>query len=182
MVVGIHIAPFGIQETNSDLYYANFYLQNCVFRIAVPFFFVTIGMTLFKNKDRILQKKVWICLLCSCVLWFAEVSLLKHFNFAKNYDCTFFVVPVVILLFITVFNINISNEILCRKLGILSRLIFYTHLLVAFIIDIIFKHIPSHLLSTPLRFGTVVVITILISIFMLRLSDKKKLEWIKKLY
>lgn len=333
MVVGIHIAPFGIQETNSVLYYANFYLQNCVFRIAVPFFFVcngyflcmrmdydgdtgniikntffkilklyliwsaiyfplnlisiykngkglvhgllsyaknflltgsytqlwylnalcvalliiyicyklkirlkhmmviaailyviglmgnsyfnvankvhifslffktynsifittrngvfealffvTIGMALFKNKDKILQKKVWGCLLCSCVLWFVEVSLLKHFNLAKNYDCTFFVVPVVILLFITVLNINISNEVLCKKLGILSRLIFYTHLLVAFIIDIMIKHIPSHLLSTPLRFGTVVVITILISIFVFRLSEKKKLEWIKKLY
>lgn len=57
MVVGIHIAPFGIQETNSVLYYANFYLQNCVFRIAVPFFFVTIGMALFKDKDKILQKR-----------------------------------------------------------------------------------------------------------------------------
>lgn len=85
-------------------------------------------------------------------------------------------------MFITILNINISNEVLCRKLGILSRLIFYTHLLVAFIIDIMFKHIHSHLLSTPLRFGTVVVITILISIFVFRLSEKKKLEWIKKLY
>lgn len=49
LVVMIHIAPFGKQESNSFFWYVNFMLQNGICRVAVPLFFVFSGFFLYKK-------------------------------------------------------------------------------------------------------------------------------------
>lgn len=52
LVVMIHIAPFGNTEIPNLKSYLNFYIQNCLARIAVPFFFVTSGYYLYRKSSR----------------------------------------------------------------------------------------------------------------------------------
>ncbi|WP_455717576.1 acyltransferase family protein, partial [Anaerosporobacter sp.] len=46
LVVSIHIAPFG---SNEKLSFLNYWVQNYLARVAVPFFFVTSGFFLFRK-------------------------------------------------------------------------------------------------------------------------------------
>ena len=51
-VVAIHVPPFGSSEGTTILGYFNFFIQDYLARIAVPFFFITSGYFLFKKTDR----------------------------------------------------------------------------------------------------------------------------------
>lgn len=51
-VVAIHVPPFGSSEGTTILGYLNFFIQDYLARIAVPFFFITSGYFLFKKTDR----------------------------------------------------------------------------------------------------------------------------------
>ncbi len=52
LVVSIHVAPFGQQQSKNLFFYLNFIIQGYFGMIAVPFFFVTSGFLLFKKMDK----------------------------------------------------------------------------------------------------------------------------------
>ena len=45
----IHVAPFGAAEKSSGKAMFNYFFQNYLARIAVPFFFVSTGFLLFRK-------------------------------------------------------------------------------------------------------------------------------------
>ena len=51
MVVSIHVAPFGKAESESILSLLNYFFQQYISRLAVPFFFVCSGFFLFKKTS-----------------------------------------------------------------------------------------------------------------------------------
>lgn len=51
-VVAIHVAPFGSTNSTGFISYLNFFIQDYLARIAVPFFFITSGYFLFKKTDK----------------------------------------------------------------------------------------------------------------------------------
>ena len=50
-VVAIHVAPFGSTNGTGVISYFNFFIQDYLARIAVPFFFITSGYFLFRKTD-----------------------------------------------------------------------------------------------------------------------------------
>lgn len=50
-VVAIHVPPFGSTDGSTLFSYFNFFIQDYLARIAVPFFFITSGYFLFKKTD-----------------------------------------------------------------------------------------------------------------------------------
>lgn len=50
-VVAIHVSPFGSTDQMTILSWMDFFLRNCIARIAVPFFFITSGYFLFRKTD-----------------------------------------------------------------------------------------------------------------------------------
>ncbi|MCH5316895.1 MAG: acyltransferase [Eubacterium sp.] len=50
-VVAIHVPPFGSADGSTVVTYLNFFIQDYLARIAVPFFFITSGYFLFKKTD-----------------------------------------------------------------------------------------------------------------------------------
>ena len=51
-VVAIHVAPFGTADGTTVIGYLNFFIQDYLARIAVPFFFITSGYFLFRKTDK----------------------------------------------------------------------------------------------------------------------------------
>ena len=73
-VVAIHVAPFGTADETSVIGYMNFFIQDYLARIAVPFFFITSGYFLFrkinlKNFDIKPVKQYLIKLIKLYLIW-----------------------------------------------------------------------------------------------------------------
>jgi len=111
-----------------------------------------------------------------------ETFLLEYYSIARDYNMYLFLVPSVYFLFNFVIRIKVKESALYNKLGIMSRLIFYVHTWILFAVNQMFQYAPEKLLATPLRFAIVVIITMIISLIVIKLSDKDRFNWLKKMY
>lgn len=48
LIIGIHVPPFG-QSQSTAIFHCNFFFQQCLGRLAIPFFFICSGFFLFKK-------------------------------------------------------------------------------------------------------------------------------------
>lgn len=93
-----------------------------------------------------------------------------------------FLVPATIFLFVLAKNIEFPSSNKFKVMRSLSALIFYTHLLVDRVIVQALKIATSSLETTFVRFILTLICTIIFSYIILKISDKPKFKWLKKIY
>ena len=144
------------------------------------FFFVSLGMILSNKEIFISRKKSLFFLSASLFMLFIEVFILAYFDISKDRNILLFTIPSALYCFFFLKTIHLKDsKIDIRKL---SSLIFYTHLWVFIAVSGCLKVSGIHLRSTPLLFIIVLAVTILISIIVINISNKKKFHWLKSLY
>jgi serine/alanine racemase len=146
------------------------------------FFFMGIGM-LFAYKPVVMKLKTAIIgFTGSMALFFTEVLCVHSFKWGlKNTSALyFFFVPSVIFMFYIATHIELNHKPIYKHLRKLGILIFYLH---SFIKPFIEKGL--RLLGTEnslLQYCGTVLVTIVISECVLKLSSKPRFQWLKKIY
>ncbi len=146
------------------------------------FIFVGIGMIFAFYKVNISKNKALIGFIVSMFLMLIEVFLLKYFGFIREFNMYLFLVPASFFGFSFVHQIRLKNSTIYKTLRILSSLIFYTHLWVSYITSKILAIICKPLVNTCLLFIVTLILTIAVSMIILKLSELQKFKWFKKLY
>lgn len=113
---------------------------------------------------------------------FEEAVILKYFNFVRAKDMYLFLVPATIFLFCIVYNMHLKDSKIYQYLRILSSLIFYMHLWIFKIVNYILRRLNIDFKDTMLYFVLTVIITIICSIIIIKLSEIHKFKWLKRLY
>lgn len=149
----------------------------------VGFIFVSLGMYLALIKITLTMKQSYIGFIVSMILMSIEITVLHYFKIPRAYDIFLFLVPTSFFLFYIVSNINLSNNCIYKDLRTLSSLIYFLHIGVKLVVDkLIVVFNVGGIEGTPLRFISVLLITVIISLLIIKLSNFKKLKWLKKLY
>lgn len=150
------------------------------------FLFMVIGMLFAYKPISIKFKMAVIGFLVSMFLFLIEAIYLKYLGWTRHHDMYIFLVPVSFFLFYIVSHIELVPSriyIHLRKMGIL---IFYLHLLVAPIVEegisIIDNMLDCNLNNSFFNYCCVVIITSIISQFIIVLSNVEKFDWLKRMY
>ena len=157
------------------------YIYLCFFGLI----FLLIGVLFAKKNIYINLKWSFFGLCISMLLLMGEIYCLKHYLHLDAYDMYLFLVPAVFFLFSFAAQIKLPNKKLCKDLRIIGVLIYFIHLLSYYtFINFLnftnyhFKNVrfvrPEYLYS--------VILALLISIIIKKLSDKKKFRWLRYLY
>lgn len=146
------------------------------------FLFVGIGMLFAFYKINITRKQAIVGFLISMLLMFIEAVTLEYFNFAREYDMYFFLVPVAFFMFLIIRDIKLEDNKIYKDLRILSSLIFFIHLWVAEIVGKVLSIMGEGLETTCLCFILTLILTIICSIIIMKASNTSKFKWLKKLY
>jgi len=149
------------------------------------FLFIGIGMFFAFYQEKLLNCNrggVLAGFVISMTLMFGEVVILKYFDFVRARDMYLFLVPATIFLFGTVYNLHLKDNKVYPYLRILSSLIFYMHLWIFRIVNHLLTKLNINFKDTMLCFVFTVLITIICSIIIIKLSDIHKFKWLKKLY
>ena len=116
----------------------------------------------------------------SFALFIAETFVLQNLGWIREPDIYVFLVPTVFFMFCTVSNIELKERKIYRYLREQSTLIFFLHLWVSAVLNLVLEKAGFELNNSALNYVVVVVATILISHIIIILS--RKFKWIKKLY
>lgn len=145
------------------------------------FFFVALGMFLSEKKDLLSTKKSLIWFIISTVLMCAETVLLKTFNIAKTYDILIFAIPSALFCFIFLTSVKLKDRPVYKKLRELSSLIYYSHMIISFLIAKYVFTGTINIKNNSILFLTTLALTISISLLVLKIS-KTKIKFLKNIY
>lgn len=158
-------------------------IVNTRYVLFVGFIFVSLGMYLALMKITFPMKQSYIGFIVSVILLSIEITVLHYLKIPRTYEIFMFLIPTAFFLFYIVSNINLSNNYIYIKLRILSSLIYFLHVGIKLVVDkLIAVFNVGGIEGTPLRFICVLLITVIISLLIIKLSNFKKLKWLKKLY
>lgn len=146
------------------------------------FIFVSIGMCFAFFNIKIEKKKALIYFIISMVLMFFEVFILEYFHYIRGKDMYLFLIPATFFFFCFVIQVELPNSPLFKTLRILSSLIFYSHLWVNTIVSKALKIIYEPLTETCLHFVLTIIITIIVSLIIIKSSKTQRFKWLKILY
>lgn len=149
------------------------------------FLFVGIGMFFAFYHEKFLncnRGRVIAGFVISMLLMFGETVILKYFNFVRARDMYLFLVPATIFLFCIVYNLHLKDNKIYQYLRILSSLIFYMHLWIFKIVNYILKKLNVDFENSMLCFMFTIIIIIICSVIMIKLSNTHRFKWMKKLY
>jgi surface polysaccharide O-acyltransferase-like enzyme len=144
--------------------------------------FMSIGMIFAFYNIKISKRISLLGFVISMLIMFIEVFLLKQMDFAREYDMYLSLLPAVFFLFSLIKQVSLPDNIIYKKLRILSSLIFYTHLWIKYIVNIIISHTYDSLSLTPIPFILILTITILVSMIIVKLSENRVFKWLKNFY
>ena len=146
--------------------------------------FVLIG-ALFAKKRIIINNIVAVGgFALSIVAMFFEVYLLQRFSHPKDYNMFISLLPLVFFLFYLATHIELKNRPFYATLRVVGVLVFFTHLLVNYLVLLVMPIINSKLRIdlTNHQFIITMCITILLAIAIERLSKIERFHWLKYLY
>ena len=182
---------FGIIEPLKSNVPKVWLLLKCVKKIIVTtrdglfdgFLFVGIGAFIAFEGFKVSRKYAFIGFISSYFLMFIEAWAVKYFGYARAWDMYIFLVPLTYFAFGLIINCHISGNVLVyNTLRVLSSLIFYMHLWVTWIINALFGLAGVEIDKTCLLFIFTVVISIVVSYMIYKLSEKFRFRWLRKLY
>ena len=147
------------------------------------FVFVSMGMCFSYYGNKLAKSKALLGLLVSITLLGIEVFLLNYFKIEiRGNDMFLFLVPSAYFLFSYVEQINLKDNQVYKTLRVLSSLVFYTHLWVAFIFSKLVNVLNENLNKTCLKFICISAISLAISYIIYKLSLNDKYKFLQKLY
>lgn len=146
------------------------------------FVFVAIGAAVAYKGTHITKKKAFIGLVVSLGLFLLELAFVTYFRLARGYDMYIFLVPAAYFLFVLSINIQLPDNKIYITLRHLSSLVFYIHLLIAFIIRKAFSIAGTDIESTRMLFALTVVFSILCSLLIIKLSGYERFKWLRTIY
>lgn len=141
------------------------------------FIYIFIGMVLAQMQFKIRKNLAVIMFAISMVLFLLEVLIIRHFKLAVKYDVYLFLLPVTFFLFYLASHTVIKSKINFIFFRKLSSLMFFGHMMVAFI-----QYYTIKINDSFVRFIVIASITITISIIILKLSEREKFKWLKRIY
>lgn len=137
----------------------------------------------FAFYDFKLEKKIsLIGFIVSMLLLFGEAFVLEHFDIAREHDMYLFLVPAVFFMFSFIKTMRLQNSPVYKTLRSYSSLIFYGHLWVEVVVGSVLKLINEPLGQSSLNFIFTLLITILMSVLVVKLSSIKRFRWLKFFY
>lgn len=146
------------------------------------FIFVGIGMLFAYYEIRISRKKAFLGFALSMIFLFLEVCILTHFEMIRKYDMYFFLIPCAFFLFAWLSKVKLLDKVLYKTLRKMSSLVFYGHLIFRFILKKIFKAFSIDYAQNASLFLFTVAFSMLGSLVIIKLSEKKYFRWLKILY
>ena len=164
----------------------NFY-EAFVYYVAKPYTSILVGVPYFvigryfaKNDIKLTMTKKILGAL-SLILLFVEIFLTYKLNLQQTTDCFLMLLPSSCFLFLLIKNVNIELKFNPVYLRNASTIIFFSHFLFIFAIEI-FEKVLSVEISTILRFCIVSILSLVLAYIFIRLSKCKKFSWLKYLY
>ena len=147
------------------------------------FLFVSLGICFAHYGNKIEKKVAIVGFILSMVLFGVEVFFLKYKNIPSlGNDIFLFLIPSAFFLFSYCEQVDLQDNKIYKVLRIISSLMFYTHMWVAFIINKMISVININLNKTCINFVAVTIVTLIISYLIYRLSTKEKYRFLRKLY
>ena len=149
----------------------------------VRFPFLGMGMLFAFYKIEMSMKKAVCGFAVSGFLMFLEAFFIKFFHLAVESEVYIFLVPTTFFLFYIAKNVQLKEKGIHIVLRQLSSLIFFLHLWVDYLISKVSINVFHYnIQATVFRCITVLIVTTLVSLGIIKLSNQKNLRWLKKLY
>ena len=146
------------------------------------FFFISIGMVLANTKRSFSTKKSLALFICSLILLLIEAFTLWHFDISFEHNLLVASVPCAVFCFMFLETLEVKDRKIYKTLRTMSSLIFFGHLWVEYIFSRwIFSAGGDKYFSTAIPFLTTLIVTILCSFVVIKISNVKGFRWVKKL-
>lgn len=151
------------------------------------FFFCTIGMVFAFEPAKGTLKKDLFFLMLSFAALFAESHLVRHYGLGKDYWALFFLMPVCVYGMKVLLELPKPSFILAfyakaKLLQEMSVLVFIFHILFRDCLDIALGSSFGWYYYPPVRYGLVVVSTVIFSALVIGLSHFDKFKLLRYLY
>lgn len=113
-----------------------------------------------------------------------EALFVKHYSSPLDHNMYFSLVPATIFLFNIAKNIKLHDSSIYKKIRVLGVLIFFLHLFVSAILELIFSLLKTNfgLNLLFLNLLLTIIITTLIAMLIMKMTNKKRYNWLKYLY
>ena len=114
----------------------------------------------------------------------AEIYLLRRYSHPKNYNMLISLVPATFFMFYIATHIELKNKPVYRRFRIVGMTMFFTHLFVKLYVNkaVTLLNSLTGFKSISIRFLLTIFITVLLSVAVERLSQKKKFGWLRYLF
>ena len=146
--------------------------------VGVPYF--VIGRYFAQNDIKLTPAKKMVGVL-SLILLFVEIFLTFKLNLQQTTDCFLMLLPSSCFIFVLIKNVNIELKFNPVYLRNASTIIFFSHFLFIFAIEI-FEKLFSVEIGTILRFLIVSCLSLILSVVFIKLSRTKIFGWLRYLY
>lgn len=146
------------------------------------FLFVGIGMCFAFFDFKMERKKALFGFLISMCFLFLEAFVLESIGFIRAHEMYLSLVPA------TFFGFSFALEIklpACKKgktMRTVSALIYFTHIQIAVFVRNILLGISEPLEASALKFILTLAITVVFALLVIKISEKPRFAWLKKLY
>ncbi len=146
--------------------------------------FVLMGAIMANKKINMSFRVAAIGFFVSMILLFAEFYLLKHYSNPKDYNMFLFLLPASFFLFYIASHIKLLNSVVYKKIRIVGVLIYFLHPFVNFFVVLGIKFLKHRigLNFSFLEFIISIILVIVVSIIIERLSKLEKFKWLRYLY
>ena len=146
------------------------------------FIFVAMGMHLAFYSFSIDRTQAFIGFVLSMVALFFEVVVLKYFKFTRAYDLYLFLIPSTFFLFCFVSRLDLPDSPIYKLIRHLSTMIYFSHIWVRNVVSKLLGMINEPLSKSCLVFILTLVITLMLSVAVIKLSEKERFKCLKHLY
>jgi len=146
------------------------------------FFYICLGILFAHKPICMTMRRAVAGFAISMLLMFAEMLTLVQMGWAKGYDFYIFLIPASFFLFYIVTHVELKPHRAYRYLRSASSLVFFLHFLVEWFLNTLLACAGVRIAGTWLSFPVTLLCTLLLSHGIIRLSDRPKCAWLKKLY
>ena len=148
------------------------------------FIFVLIGAFLANHTVQINIKTSVCCFVISTLLMLAEVLVLKHLSFQKDYNMTVFLLPTSFFFFNIAANMNLKDSKIYKRLRVLGVMLFFLHQLIDLYIGLFLEAVVMFMGMdlAVFRLPLVLVISLAIGLIVEHISKHEKFQWLRWLY
>lgn len=142
--------------------------------------FVLLGFLAYEKKEK-LSRSIML-LIFSIIGLIAEMYVLRNCGIARSYEGILFTVPVTYFLLQIAKEIKLQDKVVYRNIRIMGVIIYLSHCWIDFTYSVLCYNILHRTFNSIVRFGYTLILTLLLSMVIIKLQNYKKFRWLKKLY